>query len=346
MKTPTIQDLQDLMPEAAKEHEREPPMLEEPGPMAGDAMSVLKTLLALIASPMGVKWHEVRVLALRAMHLCALIAWEAGKRHIRPGDFVGRGSDGIMRRVEYSPTPTGSPPQDGDAGTLLREADTWRFGLSARNGRTYNDMIHDLAAALRAERERASMAVDEAVWCRDHKRDAERLVDEARGHLRAVLDFMWPSEGGPTVVQKARAFPAGEEQAPRPEDVSGPNQARYAIRCERKRANDAEKFATQLRAQLAAEAEAHAHTSAELADAKGGPAAAGREVERLQGVAREALAAQNRAESEAADLRGALDIERKAHEVTGRVASALRTELEEAGQIVEKLTMWAKKGRA
>jgi hypothetical protein len=231
-----------------------------------------------------------------------------------------------------------------DVEVLLKEADTWRFGLSATNGRTYNDMIHDLAAALRAERERAEALASVA---RGRER-ASGLAIDAHRHLRAALDFMWPVGGwmtSPTVVQKARAFLAGDGQAEaltcnfcngalddqsfqgladRVDEVQRLRQeietwkrTTDRLRGDTRREREAHE---QARREVLTEDEAHAHTRARLAEVE-------RDLVEWKRVAGErsretqiALAAQNRAESEAAGLRAQLvDLETAIRSLVDRV---------------------------
>jgi hypothetical protein len=208
----------------------------------------------------------------------------------------------------------------GDVEALLREAD-------ACSAHVPQSLMARLAAALRAERERAE----------HNKREAIVMIDiqrEACGHLRAVLAFMWPGDtGGPTVVQKARAFLAGEEHAPRPEDdatwlrrmwdeeVAAHTKTyeadlakmheigRLKSQLAGERGN-----VSRLEAKLATEDEAHAHTRAQLAEVE-------RDRDEWKKVARanaqdmhKALAAQNRAESEVTALRADLQFARQQRE--------------------------------
>lgn len=468
---PTNDDLARLIPDARREHDAAPPLDESPGPMAADAVDALKTLLLLVAAP-AVKWHEVRALALQALYLCALIAWEAGRRMARtattPRDvaravildhlrrFVGTGggiawkdvldvagapadamreamrelvAEGLVTQSDDpitmyapvrmfvndgkgglrplgAPTAAETPAAKHDVDALLQEVERWLDGFGwhsdesvpAVRCRQIMRLLSYVAAALRAERERhedTARCLGEAAAAEWQTRQA---VDQAYGHLRAILDWGWPDgTTGPEPVRRARAFLAGEEQAPHRDDareiellrkeladkgvalermvdrvksareslrqifdafefghgditnaedvrtvVSTASGVRRLANCviqvaqDRQKEHEAlfeeRKAHTATRAKLATEDEAHAHTRAQLADAKGGLAAAGREVERLQGVTREALAAQNRAESEAASLR---------IEVTD-----LRRKMAEGDAMVDQLVVWAKKGRA
>ena len=207
----------------------------------------------------------------------------------------------------------------------------------AYGNQEHASLIHDIATALRTELvKRYAEARQGDGWffaCR-----------AAKQHLRSVLAQGWPDgTTGPEVVRKARAFLAGEEQSAAKtcnfcngalEDQSFQGLAdrvdeAQRLRTERDMYRDqfrqkanalgrmverheaavadlaSEKKAravevAQHRAQLATEDEAHAHTRARLA-----------EVERKHadalGERTLALAAQNRAEGEAASLRAQLN---------------------------------------
>jgi hypothetical protein len=384
---PTNDDLARLIPEARREHEAAPPLDESPGPMAADALDVLKTLLLLVASPV-VKWHEVRTLALQALYLCALIAWEAGRRVTRPGGLVAVYPDGVQRRVSDAAMfvndgngglrPLDGPVAKPDVEALLRDAAAFGrwAGIDIEQASGCTDvkaLVANLAAAFRAERERhtdTARCLGEAVGAEWQVR---QVVDQAHGHLRAVLDWGWhDGTAGPEVVRKARAFLAGDGQAPRPEDdvtwlrrmwdeeVKAHTETQAADtakmheigRLKSQLAGERANL-SRLEAKLSAEDEAHAHTRAELADAKGGLVAAGREVERLQGVARETLATQNRVESEVAGAKFRENLalrERDALTNDYHAACAerdtLRAKLAEVDTMIAGLIAWAKKGRA
>lgn len=146
---------------------------------------------------------------------------------------------------------TASTKRDVEA--LLREVDAWRGAIVGGGSRFAADIMKDLAAALRAEQERAN------------RLDAEAMT--ARSLLGIILDRCWPpGTTGPSIARRARAFLADEGQAPQHDDLSGPSEARYAIRCERKRVNDAEEENARLRAELATADEAQTLLRARLAE--------------------------------------------------------------------------------
>ena len=129
-----------------------------------------------------------------------------------PFAWLVNDGEGGQNPVE-GPTAAETPVAKGvDVDALLREAERRQAGQFFGAASLYLDnmpsvctdaLLHWVAAALRVERERAEM------WLRL----AQGAVT-SRAHLRAVLDFMWPGGGGPTVVHNARAFLRGEEQAP------------------------------------------------------------------------------------------------------------------------------------
>lgn len=305
---PTNDDLARLISDARREHDAAPPLDESPGPMAADAVDALKTLLLLVAAP-AVKWHEVRALALQALYLCALIAWEAGQR-MAPAMLVNDGKGGLRPLDPLTAAETPAAKHDVEA--LLKEAEA-RPIIGAELAVLVSPAVlsdlgiaRRLAAALRAALER--------VEGQTRRADANFVsMLAAHEHLLVVLDWGWPDgTTWPEPVRLARAFLAGEALAPHRDDAREIELLRkeladkgaalermvdrfHAAETGRRQAVSARDTA---RADHRAEDEAHAHTMSMLADAKGGLAAAGREVERLQGVAREALAAQNRAESE------------------------------------------------
>jgi hypothetical protein len=306
MKAPTIEDVQRMVPEARDEHEADPPLDASPGPMAADAVDVLKTLLSLVAMT-SVRWHEVRALALRAMYICALVAWEAGRRMV---DAAGRDASGLYVHGGPKMDPdlarhlnTGAKlesPAKSDVDALLRETDEWTAARAISGAsRPAKALLTDLAATLRARAPRATR------------------------HLRAVLDFMWPVGGwmtSPTVVQRARAFLAGDGQAPLHDDAreiellrkeladKGAALGRMVERYEKEKAHvdGLVEAVRSAKAEVLAEDEAHAHTKARLAEVE-------RERDEWKKVARanaqdmhKALAAQNRAESERDAVRAEL----------------------------------------
>jgi hypothetical protein len=294
---PTIEDLQRLLLDARDEGEAEEPANLEPSYLIGCLQTGARFALE---RAYGGNWSGVRLLALRALYLCALIAWEAGRR-MAPVMQVNDGKGGLR-------------PLDVPAA---------------------KETIGDLAAALRAERELG-------------RSDAVEIA-ALSWHLRAVLDFMWPVGGwmtSPTVVQRARAFLAGDGQAPLHDDAreiellrkeladKGAALARMLERYE------------QARREVLTEDEAHAHTRARLAEVERDLAATKErladaqhsfkrradELDYLRAENRKALAAQNRAESEAAGLLNE--------------SIELRRKLAEVDTMIEGLTTWAKKGRA
>jgi hypothetical protein len=339
---PTIEDLQRLLLDARDEGQAEAPADPDPSYLIG----CLQTCARFAHErARGGNWQALRLLALRALYLCALIAWEAGRRMGLSND-PSTSAETPAARMQVNDGKGGLRDLDGpaDVEVLLKEADTWRFGLSATNGRTYNDMIHDLAAALRAERERAEALASVA---RGRER-ASGLAIDAHRHLRAALDFMWPVGGwmtSPTVVQKARAFLAGDGQAEaltcnfcngalddqsfqgladRVDEVQRLRQeietwkrTTDRLRGDTRREREAHE---QARREVLTEDEAHAHTRARLAEVE-------RDLVEWKRVAGErsretqiALAAQNRAESEAAGLRAQLvDLETAIRSLVDRV---------------------------
>jgi hypothetical protein len=110
-----------------------------------------------------------------------------------------------------------APAAQDDVEALLREAERvftlvdWGEGKPQPLKYDFATMARNLAAALRAERERAEALQQEGDYLRGRKRHEERSGDESRGHLRRVLAHGWP-EGttGPACVREARAFLAGE----------------------------------------------------------------------------------------------------------------------------------------
>lgn len=397
---PTNDDLARLIPEAKVEYERDPVIRQEPDAFANRAIASLQSALLSMSEPV-VDWAWVRHCALHALYLCALIAWEAGRRmapawHINRGDrlepvealspvditaaetpvarakaeileylrrFVGTGggvswkdvldnvgrgetlrpamrelvADGLVSQSDdpitlYAPTSKawpGPPAAKGvDVDALLREADAWRFGLSARNGRTYNDMIHDLAAALRAERGRANtwQKAGEANDAHAHK---------ALDLLSAVLDWGWPDgTTGPEPVRRAQAFLRGEEQATRHDDAREAmlRETELVLRCEARESRvavDKDLHPADIARELGRQLRSLRH---DLSLARAQLATEDEAVTHLRTAANDALAAQNRAESEAATLRiEVVDLRRK---------------VAEGEALVDHLVAWAKKGRA
>jgi hypothetical protein len=272
---PTNEDLARLIPDAQTEamtSASSQVVDGTPYDLAEDAHHVLVAIIRLLAAT-TVDWNRVRRVALRALYLCALIAWEAGRR-MAPG--WKRYADGDANAVEAlppidPPSAAETPAAKHDVEALLREVEQrfgrfrgqeapgdWAFGWTAER------CAAELAAALRAERERAEALASVA---RGRER-ASGLAIGAHRHLRAVLDFMWPVGGwmtSPTVVQKARAFLAGDGQAPLHDDAreiellrkeladKGAALARMLERYE------------QARREVLTEDEAHAHTRAQLA---------------------------------------------------------------------------------
>jgi hypothetical protein len=341
MNRPTNDDLARLIPDAAREVEKQPLLLADaPMYLAGEAMAFLRVLV------MSDKWGVIRALFLKVAYLCLFGAWEAGRR-MAPAMLVNDGKGGL-RPLDQ---PTETPAVKGvDVEALLRQADACGFyppGTGPKGG----TLVHRLAAALRAERERADKMTGVANERIREAREATSAaashyvnVQHAHGYLRAVLAWGWPDgTTGPEPVRRARAFLRGEEQAPRHDDTreiellrkeladKGAALERMVERYERvthdlsRMTNDRNEWKavaeaigpafqndiTKLRAELATEDEAATH---------------------LRAAANDALAAQNRAESEAAALR---------IEVTD-----LRRKVAEGETLVESLIAWAKKGRA
>lgn len=365
---PTNEDLARLIPEAAKLSKIAGVDGQvDPQNLARAARNLLLQLLGVVG--IGSAWEQVRTLALHALYLCALIAWDAGRRMMPPARmFVNDGNGGVRPLDGPADEPTAK-----SVDALLRDAD------ALHPGRAEAGLVRDLAAALRAERERhadtARCLGESEAQCRQEHERAERLREagehveglwqSANGHLRAVLAQGWPDgTTGPEVVRKARAFLAGEEQALRHDDTrelellrkeladKSATLERMVERHERvtrelsRMTNDRNEWKavadaigpafqndlTKLRAQLATEDEAHAHTQARLAEVEKDRDAERRTRINSYKVAQDALAAQNRAESEAASLRV---------EVTD-----LRRTVSEGETLVESLIAWAKKGRA
>lgn len=393
---PTNEELARLIPEAAAEATNSDGQLT-----GGEAARRAITLLEDVVvgwSKKDCTWTHLRALALHALYLCALIAWEAGRRAARsltgfdnipastqeavaaldqlqsasawgssPRMFVNDGRGGL-RPLDGPADEPAAKSVDVDA--LLRDAD------ALHPGRAEAGLVRGLAAALRAERERhadtARCLGESEAQCRQEHERAERLREagehveglwqSANGHLRAVLAHGWPDgTTAPEVVRKARAHLAGEEQAPAAKDWKalfereGRASAEAGRRCveawDKLHAVGHELIAKErecanLRAQLATEDEAHAHTRARLAEVERERDAGREYATELRGLWKEeqgkvdalreklqvALAAQNRAEAGAATLR---------IEVTD-----LRRTVSEGETLVESLIAWAKKGRA
>jgi hypothetical protein len=356
---PTIEDLQRLLLDARDEGQAEAPADPDPSYLIG----CLQTCARFAHErARGGNWQALRLLALRALYLCALIAWEAGRRmsvgacarcqapfapaghcsrradgcqggrgEVHASMFVNDGNGNGRLRPFEGPTAAETPAAKHDVEALLKLADDWVSGRNRQNDGMA--LLRDLAAALRAERERAEALASVA---RGRER-ASGLAIDAHRHLRAVLDFMWPVGGwmtSPTVVQKARAFLAGDGQAPLHDDAreiellrkeladKGAALARMLERYE------------QARREVLTEDEAHAHTRARLAEVERDLAATKErladaqhsfkrradELDYLRAENRKALAAQNRAESEAAALRAQLvDLETAIRSLVDRV---------------------------
>jgi hypothetical protein len=342
---PTIEDLQRLLLDARDEGQAEAPADPDPSYLIG----CLQTCARFAHErARGGNWQALRLLALRALYLCALIAWKAGRR-MAPVMQVNDGKGGL--RPLEGPTAAETPAAKHDVEALLREVEQrfgrfreqeapgdWAFGWTAER------CAAELAATLRAERERAEALASVA---RGRER-ASGLAIDAHRHLRAVLDFMWPVGGwmtSPTVVQKARAFLAGDGQAEaltcnfcngalddqsfqgladRVDEVQRLRQeietwkrTTDRLRGDTRREREAHE---QARREVLTEDEAHAHTRARLAEVE-------RDLVEWKRVAGErsretqiALAAQNRAESEAAGLRAQLvDLETAIRSLVDRV---------------------------
>jgi hypothetical protein len=329
---PTNEDLARLIPDARTEAERGM-VADDLRLLAADARDIINTAMRLMAADQ-IAWAAVRGWALRALYLCALIAWESGRRVGLPNE---------------PPTSAETPAAKHDVEALLREVDRRNASGAYTNHPAHEDVREwtngriaiDLAAALRAERERANF----------HHRAGTEIAGHnhaARGHLRAVLDFMWPVGGrmtSPTVVQKARAFLAGEAQATVPtcnfcngalENQSFQGLADRVDEVQRLRKDlaEAKERADQSRREVLTEDEAHAATRARLAEVERDLAATKErladaqhsfkrradELDYLRAENRKALAAQNLAESEAAGLRAQLvDLETAIRGLVDRV---------------------------
>lgn len=257
-------------------------------------------------------------------------------------------------------------PLKVDVAALLKLADDWVNGRNRQNDGMA--ILRDVAVALRAEQERANQL------------DAEAMT--ARSLLGIVLDRCWPpGTTGPSIARRARAFLADEGQVTQHDDLSGPTEARYAIRFERKRANDAEEENARLRAQLATADEAHAHTQARLAEVEKALAACDKRRIEVELNIDENVEARNSAMFRAADLRvrlteteralasfkdlaelrrvdlvAATKAEAEAIAAQAKAESEaaslrvevtdLRRKVSEGETLVESLIAWAKKGRA
>jgi hypothetical protein len=295
---PTIEDLQRLLLDARDEGEAEEPANLEPSYLIGCLQTGARFALE---RAYGGNWSGVRLLALRALYLCALIAWEAGRR-MAPVMQVNDGKGGL--RPLDPPTSAETPAAKHD--------------------------VEALASVARGRERASGLAID------------------AHRHLRAVLDFMWPVGGrmtSPTVVQKARAFLAGEAQATVPtcnfcngalENQSFQGLADRVDEVQRLRKDlaEAKERADQSRREVLTEDEAHAATRARraeverdlaatkerLADAQHSFKRRADELDYLRAENRKALAAQNLAESEAAGLRAQLvDLETAIRGLVDRV---------------------------
>jgi hypothetical protein len=335
---PTNDDLARLIPDARTEamtSASSQVVDGTPYDLAEDARHVLAAIIRLLAAT-TVDWNRVRREALRAMYLCALIVWEAGRR-MAPVMQVNDGKGGL--RPLEGPTAAETPAAKHDVDALLAWADRAPV-LSWGNSSICANVVA-MAAGLRAERERADAHRDGALA-------TGHLLGEAHGHLRAVLDFMWPVGGrmtSPTVVQKARAFLAGEAQATVPtcnfcngalENQSFQGLADRVDEVQRLRKDlaEAKERADQARREVLTEDEAHAATRARraeverdlaatkerLADAQHSFKRRADELDYLRAENRKALAAQNLAESEAAGLRAQLvDLETAIRGLVDRV---------------------------
>jgi hypothetical protein len=348
MNGPTNEDLARLMPEAREEADAGVMPRSKGGPYAAASIArdTLGALVLLLMQSV-VDWPNVRRTALRALYLCALIAWEAGRRMVAPKADVCAVADELVREMRFHTnggpveTPAAKsalrPFDDGDIRRLLWDTDQWDKSKPAPW------LLRDLAAALRTERERARLLRQEADFLTERSLAKGQGFDQARGHLRTVLDFMWPGDGGPTVVQRARAFLAGEGQAKAPtctfcngvlDDQSFQGLADRVDEAQRlqKELVAAKERADQARREVLTEDEAHAATREQLAVAL-------REVERLRGDKRAILAAQNRAESEAVALRS------ECHTACAE-RDRLRAEVQRLVTGVERLVAGMPKGRA
>lgn len=396
---PTNEDLARLMPEARREamtSASSQVVDGTPYDIAEDARDVMATVIRLLAAT-AVDWIRVRREALRALYLCALLAWEAGRRaaaffggcspeaipaawHINRGDR--------LEPVE-GPTAVETPAAKHDVDALLEEAAKHTTGAKAPWSAA--GVIERLVAALRAERERAERAehssqsrydywwhacnhigsllsvINEDQYARHAIDAARRFLEKcspncsdppcadpsegtARTYLRAVL-APFRDESAASQVVAARAFMAGEEHAPQHAPQQEADRSLAALRSifnaigftlgDPRRAEDVARVVVEakalrrmadagmgyaledvakLRADLRAEDEAHAHTRARLAEVERERNAWREAREAAAGRASDALAAQNRAESEAASLRAQLaDLDTAIRAIVDRV---------------------------
>ena len=164
----------------------------DPVALISDAADIVLNLQILLGWT-GIPWAQVRVMALRLLHLAALIAWHAGTR------AIGLRSD--------PPTSAETPEAKSNVDALLKEADELeRIDLGGWA------LTRDLAAALRSELARADGL--EALL---RGQPTHTAHNAAVGHLRAVIAWQWPDGmTKPRPVREAEAFLASEKP---PRDV-------------------------------------------------------------------------------------------------------------------------------
>jgi len=225
----STEDLKRLVDDAARDM-GEVDTNDGPGPLMVSATELLRTTLLLVTSP-SLNWAEVRMMVLRAAYLCLLAAWEAGKRpqcgRLGPLDYhceKPRGHadgkrcaeephEGGGWRWDYvnpavrveSTKPTAPVTNAVYVDALLDRTAKW-FAAGTVVGAW--DLLRDLYASLRTERQLRADA-SEAEW------QTRLRVDAAFGHLRAVLAHYAPKNV--TIHRCAReawVFLEGAEVAP------------------------------------------------------------------------------------------------------------------------------------
>lgn len=185
MNSPTNDDLKRMVDEARAEHNRCGDSPTGLGELVNRAVLTLK--LAHTTMLAGSFWRDVRVLALRAMWLCGLLAWEAGKRMVPASyDAVTMGGTPLPGTHPTDPPTAAETPEAKAAPSveaLLEEAETrWPGGFAPFYSGIEMRQISDArfawyaATALRAERERADF----------HYRSGTEIAEVYRG-LKAKL---------------------------------------------------------------------------------------------------------------------------------------------------------------
>lgn len=330
---PTNYDLKRLVDEQAAD-DLNKDIGDAPESLVVRALAIVSAVMLSMARGL---WGRARLEFIAIARLCLHAAWEAGKRVV-PQD---------PPTAAETPEAKGASEKTG-VEALLERATLWRTEPMA-------PLVADLAAALRAERERADKASEAAGLAYTRAFDSQE-------HLRAVLRTGWAhSAMAPTVVQKARVFLEGQA-APLHDDAreiellrkelaekgaaldrattqwsvacrerddarsalnterlaheataqalkatrineqsADPNQTRYALRCAELRAKEAEAEVVtlrqylneargerdEMRAAVVAEEEVHAHTRAELANARADIKAVTARAERAEQEARD-----------------------------------------------------------